>query len=105
MALDRAEHRVEMAHLVAERRAAGKPSWEQTVSLSHINPDLPFEELRDALVAALRATRWVKEADQFGRLVEAVDGLAAAEDREEFNGWMDEIYDCADYDRVWIKTR
>jgi len=37
-------------------------------------------------------------------LDEIADGLAFADDTEEFDGWFDELYDMADYDRAWIKT-
>lgn len=98
------EHKVEMFRLARERQTQGKPSWAHTIRIGHVwgNEDMTFIERRDAIVRILRASRWVKERDEFDSLVEVVDNLAEAEDTEEFDGWWDELYDHADYDRVWI---
>jgi len=101
-----AEHIAETHRIAHERVAAGKPAWEYTVDLSAVfhNEGMSFEEIRDAVVQILRSSKWADGRDEFDDLIEAIDGLAAAEDNEEFNGWFDEIYDRADYDRAWIKT-
>jgi hypothetical protein len=101
------EHKVEMFKLAQERRAAGLPSWDRKIRLGDIfrNESMTFEQRRDAIVARLRASAWLGSKDEFDNLVEAVDGLAHAEDAEEFDGWWDEIYDIADEERVWIETR
>lgn len=102
-----ADHKAAMFQLAQERRAAGKPSWEHRINLSGVfhNDAMSFEEKRDAIVRALRNSTWLKGKDEFDSAVEAVDGLAGAEDTEEFDGWWDELYDYADFDRVWITTR
>lgn len=102
------EHLVETHRIARERVAAGKPAWAYTVDLSSVfhNEDMGQAERTAAIVRILRASRWVKETDDpFGRRAEVIDGLAdAGDDIEEFNGWFDELYDLADYDRAWIKT-
>lgn len=101
------DHKAEMFLLARQRQAAGLKSWAQKIDLSAVfhNEELGFIEKRDAIVRILRASKWVKDADEFGRLVEIVDNLAEVEDEDEFDGWWDELYDEADYDRVWITTR
>lgn len=103
------DHLVAVHQLAAERRKAGKPVWAETVDLSHVFHDeaLTFEQRRDAIVARLKASRWFKNADphRFDGVYEIInDHLAYAENQDEFNGWWDELYDHADYDRVWFKT-
>jgi hypothetical protein len=101
------EHKVEMHRLARERVAAGKPVWGRKINLADVFHDetLTFEQRRDAIVARMRASSWLKGRDEFDGLVEAVDGLADAEDADEFDGWWDDICDIADADRVWIETR
>lgn len=100
------EHIVETHRLASERRAAGKPIWDYTIDLSSVfhSDDMSFEQKRDAIVRILRASRWIKDLDEFDNAVQAVNELANAEDTEEFDSWFDELYDCADVDRAWIKT-
>jgi hypothetical protein len=104
---DSVEHRVEMFRLARERLAAGLPVWDKTLDMRDVfhNDAITFEERRDAIVRRLRSSAWLKGRDEFDRLVEVVDNLADAEDTTEFNGWWSELYDLADYERVWIKTR
>lgn len=104
------EHLVAVHQLVVERRDIGKPAWARTIDLSRVFHDetLSFEERRDALVRRLKASRWFREADQaeFDGVYDIVtDHLAYAEDSEEWDDWWDELYDLADFDRVWIKTQ
>lgn len=104
---DTADHRADMFLLAPRRRTAGKPVWEHTIDLSDVfhNDQLTFEQRRDEIVRRLRAHRWVADRDEFDDLVEIVDNLADAADTEEFDGWWSDLYDHADYDRVWIETR
>jgi hypothetical protein len=96
-----------MARIARKRMAGGQPVWDHKINLSGVfhNPDMTFDERRDAVVRILRASTWIKHLDEFDNAVDAVDGLAHAEDAEEFDGWFDELYDYADADRVWITTR
>lgn len=104
------EHIVAIHQLAAERRQQGRPVWAETLDVSDVfhDDELSFEERRDAIVAVLKASRWYRKADQhaFDGVVDIVnDHLAYAENADEFDAWWDELYDLADYDRVWIKTR
>ena len=100
------EHLVETHRIAAERTAAGLPVWDRRLDVSDVfhNDALTFTEKRDAIMHKLRATGWLDDRDMFDGLVLAVDGLADAVDENEFDGWWDEVYGYADYDRVWIKT-
>lgn len=102
------DHIVEMHRLATERRRAGQPVWDRRINLADIwrNPDLTFEERRDRIVAQLRKSPWLtgRDTSGFDELGDIVDNLAAAETVGEFDGWWDELYDRADYDRVWIAT-
>ena len=106
MSLRIVDHIVETHQIAAARRQAGKPIWAHRVDVSNVfrAEDLTFVERRDAIVSRLRVTAWVKAADEFDELTQLVDELAYAEDPERFDVVWDDIYDLADYDRVWIKT-
>lgn len=104
------DHLVATHELARERRAAGKPIWAHTVDVSRVfhNEDLTFAQRRDGIVAALRGSSWYRQADpdDCDGVRELVDDhLAYAETGDEFDGPWDELYDLADVDRVWIKTR
>lgn len=92
---------------VIARREAGQPAWDETIKIGHIwNDDtLTFTETRDRIVAALRNSRWYKNADpdDFDDVNEVIDfHLAEAPDATEFDCWWDDLYDLADRDRIWI---
>jgi hypothetical protein len=100
------EHRVEMARIARERTAAGKPVWDRKLKLGPIFHDesLTFAELRDTVVRKLRASTWFKSYDEYDDLPQFTEELGDTEDRASFNDVLDEIYDIADADRVWIET-
>jgi len=100
------EHKGDIAVLVRQLDALGKPRWSEKVNVADVfhDDDLGLAEKRDAIAARIKATRWYRSQDEFSPLHEAVLGLSDAEDEDEFNGWCDEIYDLADWDRVWIGT-
>jgi hypothetical protein len=107
---DTVDHRVETFKAAQKLRNAGQPVWTFTVRFApifHDESSLTFEERRDQLVGILRRSAWFKSRDDgvFDRLHEIADGLADADDVEEFDGWWDDLYDEADYDRAWIVTR
>ena len=104
---DTVDHRVATFKAAQELRKTGKPTWAFTVRFAPIFHDesLTFEERRDQLVGILRRSTWFKILGESGRLADIADGLADADDVEEFDGWWDELYDEADYDRAWIVTR
>lgn len=103
---DSPEHRADMILLARQRVASGKPAWDRTINVADILHDggMGFEAKRNEIARRLRVSPWLKGADEFGALAEAVDKLAGAETPEEFDGWWDEIYDHADRDRVWINA-
>lgn len=100
------EHIVETHQIARERVAAGLPVWDRRINVSDVwrDENLTFEQRRDAIVARLNASPWIKNRDQsgFDQLGDIVYNLSTADDVEEFDGWWDELYDHADYDRVWI---
>jgi hypothetical protein len=101
------EHKVEMRQLARERLDAGKPVWDRKIRLADVwrNEAMTFEQRRDAIVARLRASAWFKGYDEYDELPQSVEEMADAETKAAFNDVMDEIYDIADADRVWIETR
>jgi hypothetical protein len=103
------DHKVAMLHLAADLRAAGKPIWSEKIDLKDVFHDksITFEQRRDAIVARLKMSRWYIDADpdELDGVREIIDcHLAEAEDVDEFDGWWSDLYDHADYARVWIGT-
>lgn len=104
---DTPDHRVEMYKLASGRSRRGLPVWAETINVGDVfhNEELTFEERRFAIVARIQASKWYKrENKECGELVYVLDDLASAEDEDEFDSAWDEIYDLADYARVWIHT-
>ena len=85
---------------------AGKSVWQHKINLTSVfhNDDLTFEQSRDAIVARIRGSAWFKAKDEYDDLVYLVEELADSERAYHFDYVWDEIYDIADYDRVWITT-
>lgn len=80
-------------------------AWDHNLALGDVfhNEEMTFGQRRDAIVARIRKARWYDEDDM--TLWQAVDGLANAEDIEEFDGWWSEFYDWCDAGkRVWVET-
>lgn len=103
---DSVEHRVEMHRLATERRSQGKPIWDRKIRLADVfhNDALTFEQQRDAIVKRIRSSGWLDGKDEFDDLVMAVEELAETDDVKRFDSVWSQIYDHADYDRVWIAT-
>lgn len=101
---DKADHRVAMSNLVADRKAAGKPVWDRriTVDLTGITT---FKKRRNAWMNAVKATSWYREHDEDTDLWQAVDEASDAENVEHFDMCLETIYDEADYDRVFITVK
>lgn len=105
-----ADHIVATHQLAQQRVRTGLPVWAEKVDLSAVfhNPDMTFTARRDAIVAQLKRTRWYKTADphEFDGVHDIIaEHLASAEGTAEWDGWWDELYDLADFARVWIRTR
>lgn len=77
--------------------------WLATIRLGDVwkNPELSFEERRDAIVSRIKSSNWYGEGDDL-TLADIVDGLSEAEDADDFDDAWDALYDLADEDRVWI---
>lgn len=103
---DTADHRAEMHKLATERRKAGLPVWDRKINLADVfhNDAMTFEQKRDAIVRRIRASAWFKQYDEVDDLPQFVEELADTQSGKEFDGPWSEIYDIADYDRVWIAT-
>ena len=100
------EHIVETHRIASNLRRAGRPIWSETIDLSAFWGDnsLDFETKRDMICDAFRRSRWYRNSVHTeDSIIEIVDHLADAEDWDDFNGWWDEMYDLADYARIWIK--
>lgn len=84
-------------------------NWRYTCDIKkHIPGDVPdewfyndenFKSVRDAIVAELKGTI---DHPRDARLCVVVEGLERASDTDEFNEWLDELYDWADARRVWM---
>lgn len=93
------------AHTAAtERRRTGRPVWDEHVRIKgYLNNDsLPFEEMRDAIVAKIKASRWFRNENVSESLRFAVEALEESQGEDDFNQALGEAYDCADEDRVWL---
>jgi hypothetical protein len=95
------EQIVDTHHLAAERHAAGKPVWDRKITIYLVDLDT-FEERRDAWVRRLSQSSWSNDNDE---LKSMLTDLAGASNAEEFDITLDEIYDLADADRVWITVQ
>lgn len=98
------DHLVAVHQVAAARRAAGRPIWVHTINLGEVlrNESLTFLERRDKIVEILRASAWVRAAEEHSDLEDAVWRLGEVENADDFDCTWDEIYDLADFDRVWI---
>lgn len=105
------EHIGAVAEIVAERHTAGKPMWDELIDLTDLwaqfddGDDASFVEVRDQVVARLRASRWVSSSDEDSPLRDLVDELAYSDTVDEFDDNLDDLYDLADVARVVLQTR
>jgi hypothetical protein len=77
--------------------------WNRTLDVADVfRGDAPFPERRDEMV---RRVRLLDPLETDGDLQDIADGLAEAEDVDEWDGPWDDFYVWADYHRVWVKTR
>jgi len=68
---------------------------------AHDVGELPFEGMRDQVVAILQEDP-AFEADDQTEFTDTVYMLSGADDIGEFDEWMDTLYDWADGELVWI---
>lgn len=82
-------------------------TWKRTLNLAAVfhNEELTFGQRRDRITARLRASAWYKSKEVGDELRVLVADLDDALDEAQFDRVWGAIYDEADADRVWIKTR
>lgn len=104
-----ADHIVHTHRIARQRVADGLPVWAHRIDVSDVfhSDTLTFTQRRDATVKRLKASPWYTTADpiEFDGVHDVVNELGNAEDAEEFDGWWGDLYDLADTDRVYIRTR
>ena len=99
------EHIVETHKIAAERRSSGRPVWDETIHVAFFHDDTKsFKQKRNMFAAAVKRSRWFKGEDELSDLHQIVDEISDSDDVEHFDFCMNEIYDMADFDRVWITT-
>lgn len=81
--------------------------WRYTVDLTHVfhNLEMTFEQRRDRIVGILRGSRWLKDQDQYEDIHGILDELSDAADVSEFDMAWNELYQVADADKAWLRTR
>ncbi len=90
------------------------PNWKHTVDCSEFWHDdsVPISEKGKKLATLLRIKVFKHCPDdwQLEEIIESFECITGCPgeftETEEFNGWLEELYDWADRDhRLWIKTR
>lgn len=97
-------------HAAEERRAAGKPIWDRTLRIKHLlskdSDDETARETARQIAAALKGSTWAREdKTRYGDASEVqylVTRLRRTTTLKRLNALLDELYDLADADRVWI---
>lgn len=110
--MDTVEHRVNCHRMAAERRAAGKNPWAQTVRIKHLFvPRSDAAEVGASVAAILRAafpSKLDMDRDYDFDLAEMVErfetitGFEGVTPTEEFDATLDEFYTWVDNNRVWV---
>lgn len=79
--------------------------WFETIDFSDFwhSSSISFEGKRDMAVERLRDSIWLRYSEG-EPVVDVVNQLAETTTPESFSVVMDELYDYADADRVWIGT-
>jgi len=82
-------------------------NWQQEIDLSDIfhNDTLSFEARRDNIAKRIRLSQWFKSKDDFDDLPPIVEELEETPDSDAFDEVWNAVYDEADADKVWIRTR
>lgn len=67
------------------------------------NPSLTFEQERNAIVSAIKGSKWYRElGGDHSELHDVLEDLSAAVTISEFDAAWDQLCDLADWDRAWI---
>lgn len=82
------------------------PAWYLTINLSDVwkSEALDFDEQVEKIVQRLKYSGWSRLSEDPERLERVIQSLASASNENEFNAHLDDLYDLADLDRVWIET-
>lgn len=79
--------------------------WQHTVKIGDLldSDELTFEQRRDAIVARLQKSSAMKDGRKGEVLTDLVADLADADDENEYDWFMEDIYDLADSDKfLWV---
>jgi hypothetical protein len=78
--------------------------WRITIDLKDIwkATEIPFFERRDEIIRRIKASEWY--SDDYAALNDTLYLLSDSNDNEDFNFYWSQLYDLADWDRVWIAT-
>ncbi len=79
--------------------------WQHTVKIGDVlnSDELTFEQRRDAIVARLQESSAMKDGRKGEVLTDLVADLADADDEDEYDWFMEDIYDLADTDKfLWV---
>lgn len=104
---------VENHQVAQERRKAGKPVWDRRLHIKHLlnddDSDENAQEVGRQIAAILRTSSWLKaDKENHGERLGDPEVQMAMEEFEDiadidhFNAVLDNLYDLADADRVWI---
>lgn len=119
--VDSVEHRVEMHRIGRERRAAGKPRWDQTVAIAAyihdeysedkaVNAYHVMRNVADLITANLGRFLDVEKPEydlDFADMIEDMSERSLESVRGEIDpdeaigGYLDQIYDFFDYNHIW----
>lgn len=101
---------VDSHHAAEQRRAAGKPIWDRTLRIKHLfskdSDDATARETAMQIATVLKGSTWAREDQtRYGDasdVLHLVNRLRRVTTLKRLNTLLDELYDLADADRVWI---
>lgn len=100
--------------MATERRKAGKPIWDGTVKIKHLfenldsDSDTYEQDIAKAAnkIAEIFINQFGEDHPLFGLdmslTIEAMRDAKESEE-EDFNWWLENIYDWCDYHRIWVE--
>lgn len=86
-------------------RKAGKPIWTfKVMGVKDVIRDDSLDTTTKGkkIAKLIRASRWGRSLEEGDTLFSALEELEDPVNDDEFDFWMDQIYDLADIDRAWI---
>ena len=91
-------------HQARERIEEGRPVWDEKVKVNSIFDDelLTVREKGESIARNLRATRWIKKADEHEEVHDLIVYLETNDDPEELGYLLNSIRDEATLARVWF---